>query len=345
MAYESGSTTSASDFLTKLRTFLAANGWTVQGTGDFIASKGLCHVFFGVSSYTEINYYVTSTKETRTISTFRMGLGTSAGDIASINSPTQMPGASGGTVVCNQGAQAGQFSSYHFFTDESGNFACTYIVLGDRHHHFGFGELDKRGLTHAGAAFCTAQNNIEYNVGNAARTEGNSPQMRPGYGGGSWLSETGTYKTSGGQTQVRMSDAVPIGRGFPEGDRVIDSGDMLAVHSNYNHGTNGNSFKDNAKIDLLDAISCGPVLPYGNATPMLAVPIFVRSTGNKMVYIGDIPMHRRLRIAHLNSGDELTIGGDVWKTFPQFRKTNPASIDTALTLTSGYFGFAFKKVL
>lgn len=351
MAYETGSTTSYADFITKLRAFLGANGWTTANAGNdstggnaFVASRGACFVYFGPYSFTESNYYVTSTRETRTIWGYRMGLGTALGTPASILNPSQMVGGIAQSITMQMGITEGATTAYHFFTDASGNFACAFEVLGDRYHHFGFGELDKRGMTHAGAAFCTAQWNFEYHSYSGARSEGNNPLMRPGYGGGRWnRSNSGA---GGGWTQVRSVNAAPSGRGYPEGDVIIGPDDIAAVYnSTYPSDEGGVVMTGQGYSDLLTQLIRTPVLPVGNATPMSSVPIFVRSTGGRMIYLGDIPMFRRLRIDHLNPGDEIAIAGEVWKTFPVFRKTSPALIDAPLTLTSGGHGVAFRKVV
>lgn len=350
MAYETGSTTGYADFITKLRAFLAANGWTTANAGNdstggnaFVASRGVCFVYFGPYSYSESNYYVTATRETRTIWGYRMGLGTGVGTPASILNPTQMPGGNATAITLSMGVTDGATTAYHFFTDASGNFACSFEVLGDRYHHFGFGELDKRGLTHSGVAFCSAQWNLEYNTFSSGRSEGNSPTKRPAYGGGRW--NTNGSNAAGGWTQVRLINVSPSGRGFPEGDVIVAPSGILSVSNSVHTATPNAIFNTQSQCDLLTQLIQTPVLPVGNVSPMSAIPIFIKSTGDRIIYVGDIPMFRRLRIEHLNPGDEITIAGsETWKTFPQFRKTLPSLIETPLALTSGFFGVAFRKV-
>lgn len=353
MAYETGSTTGAADFIAKLRAFITANGWTVQdagndswGSGAFVASRGLCHVYFGPYSYSETFYYVTSTRVTATVYGLRMGLGTSAGSPASIQRPSGMPGGVAAEITFGLGTTAGQFSAYHFFADEAGNIAGTMEVVGDRYHHFSFGEIDRRGLTHSGGAYCSAQWNIEYNTQSGSGGGGNSPWDRPCLGGGAANLVVGVSAAAGGWSQLRLIDALPSGVGYPEGDRVIGPSDILAIRSIYDRGETLNefAFTSSPAWALIDFADASRPLPVGNAVPMAALPFFVVSSSGRICYVGDLPSCRRLRIESMVPGDELTIASDTWKVFPQFRKTDPSLINDPLALTSGWCGIAFKKV-
>jgi hypothetical protein len=362
IAYENNSSADYIDFVSKLRTFLSSNGWTVTTAGNsgwgaassFVASRGLCHVYFGTDEYEETNYYVDATRQFVDVPRFEMGLGDSApADPALIEKFSDMPG-QGDVVSAFRSCMAlgqtnGQYSNYHFFDDPVANtFTGVCEALGERYWQFGFGELQKNGLTHGGATYCTATFNRDYLTGTTSRAIGNNPFQEEFFGCGRQWAETSTSYGGGGNTQICVpSDGLPVGSGYPEGSggRMILSRDsVVAIINSRNWGpTYRSAYGQWNHFTVGTASEIAGVMPAGGMTPLGAFPIFVGSSGGKMCYLGDIPNARVCNVAHLPAGAELNYGGEVWKVFPRYIKTDDSLIDQPFTRTSGNLGFAVRR--
>lgn len=357
MAYETGSCTSYLDFVTKLRSFLTAQGWTVTDAGNddwggdaSIFSKGLCHLYFGPYDYNETNYYQNGPKETKTIQHWRMGLGTSApADPMLVMSPYDMPGAPTYNAVNELAVRVdmtlsqGSYSAYHFFA-ESNYVNIVLEMFGDSYWQIGFGELDTGSLTHSGAAYVTASRNRDYNDSSGTEGSANNPSHESKFGTGRWGRDS---RSGGGQMQVRLIDALRSGVGYDDGDVIHDHDSIVSTfHAREMGAAVDNGYYNNSTyIALLDVFKWSGPLPVGGATPMGAMPVFIRSSADRITYVGDVPAARLIKIGHLSPGDEIALASDTWKVFPMYRKTATSEIETSRARTSGHQGYAFKKVV
>lgn len=127
MDYETGSASSPSDLLTKLATFAAGDGWTVN-----TPASGL--VFLKGSAVVGVNG-AASTVDLRGALSYDAGLAWN-----------DQPNNSGVTTQCDVGA--GPFTAYHFFsvTEENKHALHVAVEISAGHfRHFSFGELIKHG--------------------------------------------------------------------------------------------------------------------------------------------------------------------------------------------------------
>lgn len=84
---------------------------------------------------------------------------------------------------------------------------------------------------------------------------------------------------------------------------------------------------------------------FNALAPFFTLPIFVeRAAGGVFSYIGDVPDLRLVNMAYINAGDEITIGSDTWRILPACSKGPLGGIFQSPVISSGNYGFAFKKI-
>lgn len=84
---------------------------------------------------------------------------------------------------------------------------------------------------------------------------------------------------------------------------------------------------------------------FNALAPYFTLPIFVeRASANTYSYIGDVPDLRLVNMAYINPGDEITIGTDTWRILPACSKGTTVGTFQSAVISSGNYGFAFRKV-
>jgi hypothetical protein len=338
MAYSTGSATDLGDLLTKLDTFLVANGWTQDDFDDgaSVAAEG----------------FANWTKNTMSVGFKWVANAPNNMSIhqATAHTPAAFPGAhvndSGNGFNSAFGTDAqlddercvndigdGPFVSYHFFEQDASP-AYVYVVVeieSEVFRHFGWGELNKFN-DWTGGEFCFGHFAREGTNNNGVQTT--STCFLDGI-----FTSTGT--TAKRAATIR-AEGFPMQGGAEKwlihigGTSILDSADRLDTAGEIKRVSFGGSRGGPIAVGMgqfRSDIATGHIPMY----PMVA---FLRDFTSEFSYVlGSVPDIRGLDIRNFAAGQEITIGSDTWVVFPQTRRTEVNVNDR-----SYYQGFAYKKV-
>ena len=248
-------------------------------------------------------------------------------------------------------------AEWHLFTDAT---VSHHIHLAfrtthrgqPRWHHWSMGIADNRGLTHAGVGYLTVDGML-YFVNESG--SGGSALWRS-------LTNTNPFARYGAQgisshnnSYWRFLDGAgssypcPIS-GFPARGVTHSTEDWHVIPAGYWSGSIGKSQLTSngsmnppygghamrASVHPVSGFATMGELPVGTA----AGPLI----DDNIALLGEIPNMRAIRVDNLSDGGEITNGADTWKTFPRIRKTDLDEMDVFYSVTSGYAGWAYKKV-
>lgn len=179
MAYETGTATGTVDLLDKIKDFATTNGWTVNRYDAAGAGQRL-QVTRGGDLFVNLRAYVAETPSNAANQVFYSGspdtmilFSGSTGYDASKNWFEQ-PGAYRQTAgqfqypTCGVRAVAGAIPSFHLFAFNGGDqIYCVVEVVAGRFAWFGFGRVERVGIT-AGGAFCFSKHGSDATGGSTA---------------------------------------------------------------------------------------------------------------------------------------------------------------------------------
>lgn len=360
MAYSTG----AGDYnalLDAVLTHAVADGWTESagvGTGWPIISPSGRVRGVGYSSFTlvEDDHTFGGDGVSKTRRYVRLGLGVSGAEASANAALPQSP------KVPNMGFT---FTGWHIFSDISLNEHIHVVVEFNNgatpqvFTHFSFGEIDKSGMTYNSIAYATTSDKRAYAVGD----DGASPGQETAQSGGDWNTLTlsglmfggtiGRPHTGFGEGStafITHSTSAPhpsAAAGWPAHDTMITRGQyLLSKISNFGL-RRGASLTSSDEATFADPVWARGLNSQTGFVPLAPIP-FILMNGelrtSRARWCGVFPNVRFCSVEGISPGDEFTFGTDVWKCFPMLRPTPWSLIGQRYQITSGYAGYAYKKV-
>jgi len=342
VAYSTGAATDIPDLMSKIETFISANGWTIDEADSFQGQpawhKNSCYVSFrydgsspsafgrSMGVYQATGYSGTGTRP-----------GGHTGDsgcgywVASVPADSTID-----TYRCVYQMGDGPFT-YWLFEYDDGTVYYINIVLEVRqgeYRHIGFGMLEKFGDWggHAGG---------EYLYG--CRNES-------GYNSGDSCFGLDSGNTGSSTEGTDSAASIRVGGSYP-GKELSDWATVTSSKTLYTNS------KDRANVQrsgVLGGVRKGafPAV-YGQFTgypgftgviPMTAIELFmIDYTNGRTRFLGAQKDIRFLSIANFSAAEEVVIGSDTWVMFPILKKGTLMAADAQGD--SGYAGFAYRKDL
>ena len=308
MAYETGSASSPSDLLDKLRAFLLTNGWTINsfitvGSGKRLhIQKGSCYYNFRayhgetLSNANDLNNQTT---------TGFWGIGgyPSNGYSGASNWNAQ-PGC---PLYANyyRGGYANQLSSaiptYHFFTyaDITEVHVVIEFVTG-KFQHINFGNLQKYNASASGGCWMSMPTGVDNQLPHIQGVDYPSGAASMVPFRTSAYTSTGVFQSS----LIRVNIDNHDGWAFDASKSAHGASPIAAVGPHYYNQ------------DLETATTS----PYSWQTQLLPYVIgIVRSDANVSPF-GEIKHLRELDITNYIEAEEIVLGPDTWKVFPLYQK-------------------------
>lgn len=350
MSYQTGSASSAANLMDTLLTFAQAEGWS-DVSGDWPISKGNCHVHWSEVQQNFIDWD-TGGGGNLLKDTIRMAIGTSLP--GSVPSPWyDMPG----TIVSSDTDGDAPFFftngtnsilAYHFFTVPA---VADYIhvviqIAAELYQHFSFGNIDKRGLTHSGVGYVTAQAMTPFS--DRSGSGGRHHNLYDTYRG--FTGHVGEASDATKFLSIHPIDVLPVG--YIGNNTILPSGRLfdtigLRHGTQFVHNNDGIFPQNHTPWSLADQ---SKPLPVSGDVPLYSMPIIIHQTtaqslDNRCVYTGEFPGIRYCRMDGMQPGDEFTFGGDTWKVFPVLRLTEISNYNQPLVKSSGPMSFAYQKVV
>ena len=338
MAFTNQTTSSLADFVSKLNTFLGANGWTthhVPASGEFAAYKN-------PSGST----WITLATQWDTASPRRIGIYQWHGAAYSgASSPWNQTNDSGnGAASTTDATLAGQ---RHVDMSASGpqEFWCFedddyfHVVVRrdtDRYEHFGAGLLAKYN-DWTGGEYCYGQAvDVTFNTNTCLR------------GGASYLLDGLSADDTPGFTNMEERCATLHLEGF---DNQPGSGKWAVVMGNQPSANLGVDRAAVGRVHVNGGFRSGLFAPlFGQfagtvqrgLVPMYPVVVAYWNRTNNDVYgpLGAMQDVRGVSIKDFVAGQEITFGGDTWVVFPSHRRQDSGA-------TAGFTarqGIAYKQV-
>tara|TARA_R110002153_G_scaffold104852_1_gene242993 strand:- start:9004 stop:10017 length:1014 start_codon:yes stop_codon:yes gene_type:complete len=335
MAYQTGSATDLGDLLTKLDTFMVANGWTQDDFDD-----GATDAAQGFAQWNKGNVHVG-------VKWVANAPGNMSIHQALGNAGAVFPGAhtddSGNGYNAAFGADVnlddercvndigdGPFFSYHFFEQDSGP-AYVHVVVeieSETFRHFGWGTLEKFN-DWTGGEYCYGHFADEGVNSSAVDTAANVP-----------FDGVATSTSPLRATTIHVEGFAHQGASekwmLHLGGATVDSASF-------------NDTAGNAKRVTFGGNRGGPMaFPMGQHRadistghiPLYPWTIMARDFTSQFAYLlGNVPDVRGIDIFNFAPGQEVTIGSDVWIVFPQVRRTEDNIVGRTY-----YAGTAYKKV-
>lgn len=340
MAYQTGTSSSATDLLSQLATFAAANGWTIDdavGSNKFALHKNDIWISFRLD---------TSLTSGSQVVGIHHALGHTPGGF-----PGTHPGDSNsgynfntsvvGTTLDNEryvdlGRSSDEIdNAYHFFEqDASPAYIHVVIARSDgQHRHFGFGEIDKFGAWTGG----------EYCYGHSTSTSGSSMfsdsdviLLDGVYDGSSTQQNEGGYPTLHIESfadQPAASKWAEVGAARASATANDNAGNpRMKVQGGYRAGPIMNG---------LGNIGLNKASGFINLIPIALWAYFAKPdpVADSVYFLGYQPDVRGIVLNGIAPGEELNVGSDTWVCFPSREK----STESGSTL-SQYQGIAYRKV-
>lgn len=333
MAYETGTATSLADLLSKLNTFAAANGWTVDEFdtvgGDWALSKGTVFVSarWNVATPLELSIHqALAFSGTGTLPGNHTDDSGNGFNTTSSHTNTDLDNERHVTHIGN-----GPFLAYHFFEKDSGP-AYLHVsveVSAGSWRHFGFGTMEKVGTWTGG----------EYAYGQVMSTSLLHTAVLVSE---SYLLD-GLLAQSGG-----MLDAATIHvEGLPN---QPGSGKWGVVGGSTSATSTGLDTAGIARERIRGGFRSGPVarmfgLFSGSSLtgliPLYKIAIFhddgTATTRRRL--LGYMPDVRGINIRNFAAGQEVLIGADTYVMLPLAIRTSDN-----VTFRTYFSGIAYKKV-
>ena len=342
MAYSVVTATDFADLCDELEIFAVAQGWTVAwNTGtQFGLHSGNCYAAFGADGQPN-PVTVTDTypdpsvnhQDFRVYGSLGRSFGASGQYWAQPGSPVTVQ-IDNDSIYMND--LMGPFSEVHFFGDES----FIWVMIrsdADRWTHFGFGVVDKLGMTHPDCAFFCGtwfrwwdntifsgqpiKANLHYAIGDTA----NKLWMKNGY------SNHHIYVPDGTLDPSYLTD------------NFIRYNGMMNMPSLAVKGRPSGGYDDFGNTRLLDHWTFATQKPVSGGLPLLTVPVMVGdgvNAGTLTTFLGDLPGIRLCNINNIPIGEDITYGTETWRAFPVKRRTSDSYDGKASTFD---LGVAFKK--
>ncbi len=335
MAFTNQLTTNTADLISKLNTFLSANGWTthhVPASGEFAAEKNPS----GSTWITMAVQWDTSTPRNLGIyqwhgATYNSGASPWAQNNDSGNGAASTSNA---TISGNRRAflgTAGAPQEFWAFEDDD---YCHVVVRydTDSYTHFGFGLLHKFN-DWTGGEYCYGQEWTDVSSNCAVQTNCS-------------LLLDGLAADASPITNMEERSATLHIEGMTEQAGSEIWGVAMGNQNSANLGTDRGA---NDRIHILGGFRAGLLVPhFGQFAGTVArglvpmYPILVaywNRTNADITPLGTMQDVRGVSMRNFAAGDEITVGGDTWVVFPSRKRA-----DAVASGTSVYQGIAYKQV-
>lgn len=369
MAYATGSGATGLDFLDAVRSFASGLGWTIAKwdttNGLLYLSKGLCRL--------SLQYYTASITTYNGTTAVPITEGRIRGQLSqSFVSGVDWYNAPGGVVAPSttgrdsgpalmMGQMQGPFTQWFLFSNATGDYVHAMVQTGaDTYTYIGFGNGDKGGLTHSGVAYAFSEGgrfwyrnqpqNATYPTGSSQIT-----YNKPGYTGAAFASTNRRFNTA--CLHIYTENALPSGflNNVASGSyysstttsRNGQTATPLKIAANdYNLDTNYPANVPGTASCLLDNVIIMSQPGYTSFVPMLGIPLIFGNVGKTLACaVGSIPDMRIINLTGMSPQQELALGSDTWKVFPQLRQSSFGDAINTEAPSSGQFGLAFKKIV
>tara|TARA_R110000868_G_scaffold66342_1_gene197638 strand:- start:970 stop:1899 length:930 start_codon:yes stop_codon:yes gene_type:complete len=308
MAYETGSSSSPSDLLTKLGTFAVAQGWTSNYAGARTSGSG------NALQLTKSGHSCTFYSNTAAVSAVENGPSIGVYAHAAYSSGNGTENQASKSPVTYTNALAGPYVAYHFFAGATYLYVVVESTLGV-FKHFGTGILTAFGAITTGQ-FCYANFwAYEYSSGDSAYIS-------------SLTSNSHCYPFNHIDAAYSLATAVRV--------------DCDSLSPNWLQSNSTNPFYGGARsTSTAYAGSSYNLLSAPSAYTQRAIlhPCMLWGTrvGGNLATLGFPPNVRWVNVTNLTNGQVVTLGSDQWKCFPVCRKNGAAGEPN-----SGVLGYAFK---
>jgi hypothetical protein len=329
MAYSNQLTSSLSDFITKLDTFLTANGWTQD---QLVSGKWAIH---------NSTVYASARYDTGTPNYLGLyhALGYTGGNDPGNHPNDSGNGAISGTDATLQGARGALITNtpvqYWAFAGTTFAHVVVQVDSNPDFVHFGFGIGEKIGTWTGG----------EYLYGNRFVVDTNAHAVTSRC---SHLLD-GSAITSGSAPDMELFCATVHAEGFPNQGGTSKWGVCLGFQSSSALGLDRASV---ARIHLPGTYRANLWAPFfsrhgGSSEKGLlpGSPIGVvhwnRTTNDVAGPLLILPQVRSVMMEFFAAAEEITIGAETWVIFPQRRKSTSGGSSSANS--SGYAGIAYRK--
>lgn len=350
MTYQTGAATDIDDLVdTVLKTFMTGRGWTVNDDNwpnHLHLSKGDCYVSLRRSPVTGDSSFNDAFSVARSNNALLAHLGSSYNgvpatpDLRYTGQPDSFVTTVGDADAVDVWDLTGPFTSYHLFSDNSAP-DYIYLVVETAAGHYTnlfLGNLDKDTLTYTpGGGFLTGTkyawwpNSTIYSSRDDVRFHDASHAFP---------------FTNDGNMHVYSGNASPL--------QVMRSSASLMTLFNIQSSLATNLGAASSTGYWADGFFAAGPNPLNGVTPFLGIPIFqdLTTDSETNTFIGSLPNIRFCTMQGRFAGETITIGADNWIVFPMrhIHKDHvilEAEVDAspALNNTSGYYGFAVKKII
>ena len=317
MVYENGTATDRYNLVDKIRIFLLANGWTINGWSG-VTGGGL-HVQKGAGNYYDIYFSSQSTSQDERL-WLQLGLSTSY--LAPVGSAQPGETHASSTNRCSVNFGLSLYQEYYFFLDASTDtFYCVVEEELGVYRHFGFGKYNTIGQSAVTGGGCFVWGSYTDYLSTVAAGSRNS------FPANSWAGTVNAPTYTGCASFERGSGREVLFNGNygSMGDRFI--GDNMVED-----GAFGLSWSSDGTQDVPWWLS---VNKFNNRMSVLPLGIWVTRPSSLYTLAGQYPSVRLVNLK--NVAPEQIIDGD-WMCFPVFRK------GTVGDYATGNVGLAYKKV-
>ena len=318
MAYETGTATGVNDLLTKLATFLAAQGWTinrnaVEGSGRWLSVQKGSDLFLNFLS----DPATSGTTDPGPWIHLRGATG-----YAGASAFTAQPGVQPNNSSANR--LTGAFTGYWFFEGDDYIHVVIEIEAG-RFRHLQGGTLEK-SCTFTGGTYCMGTS-LFYSV----NTPSNPDAMANTY---PWASVTSSAGRPYNQIRADAGEGVQW-HASGQSETYRHAGMWREINS----GADSEPHRVGYLRRMLEATPSAV-----NGLAVLERPrALIRKTTGLFVNLGAPRDVRLCKITNVEPKATLTLGSDQWILFPWALKS--ATVNDATTDKSAFYGLAYRRNL
>lgn len=351
-------TTGSGDYNAMMAGVLAhavADGWTTSG-GLWPISKGNVRGVDWTTFTATENDYTLLGGATKTARYIRIGVGTSL-----LNATANAGVTATAALLPNMEYS---ITSWYIYSDPS---LCDYIhvafnfsngVNGDCWGHFGFGELDKHGMTHTAVVYATASPKRGYaedtTSGISSKDWNGSLQSRSAHGyNGTVLGSFSPVLLGNSIVYIVDNTVAPIpSSGWPAMNTVQTDASVLDTLSLTNGAldtTAQSSYRTTKNFKWNSwSLLCYPQ-PYSGSITMGALPFILMQNLNvnaaQAVFLGSFPNVRSCCLSGYSPQEQVTYGSDTFDLYPVLRRTEYNLTHLQYAVTTGMAGYAHKRVV
>lgn len=331
MAYSTGSGGSSTELLDAIQVFASAQGWTISSylRGSYLKmSNGVAKIMIVPTSVSRDIYSGNSITGSRR-SAPDAGLdGRLCSSFTSDIRIDHQTNSSNVDVVIYD--LTGPLVQWYLFAGNAGAgdppyIHCVVQTAGDRYTHMSMGLVDKKNLTHGGAAYLVGHGDAWY--------QNNYTDYSPSFN----FPQFKTVPFGNSCGNIYVPDALPLTGGWT----TMNDGFNPTM---YTYDNPLAPFTLGVTCRLNSCVSMSSPSTYAGFSVLWAMPVILRNAAGSLCYVGDFPNVRACNMETLTASQEINLGSDVWKVFPVQRQSNWSSVGVDPSPSTGQYGLAYKKV-